>query len=306
MKILVTGGAGFIGSHVVDRYIAEGHTVVIVDNLVTGSMKFVNPHAVFYMCDINSPILEKIFEKERPDVVNHHAAQLNVRRSIENPVYDATINILGLLHVLSYSTKYGVKRFIFISSGGAIYGDAQILPTSETSTILPLCPYGLAKYVGERYIQLFHQLYNLNYVILRYGNVYGPRQNPLGEAGVIAIFIGKMLKGEQPTIFGDGTQTRGYVYVEDVVEANILSLKKGNNQIFNIGVEREITVNDVFHMLQLLLKFPKEPLFGKKPIGEIFRSCLDCTLAKKELGWKEPLSFEEGIKRTVAWSKEDL
>lgn len=299
MKILVTGGAGFIGSHVADRYIAEGHNVVIVDNLIIGSHANIHPSAKFYNCDICSAELEEVFEKEKPDIVNHHAAQVNLRRSLNEPILDAKINVLGLLNVLSCSIKHNIKKFIFISSGGAIYGDATEIPTPEQAPAMPLSPYGLTKYIGERYVQLYAQLYGLEYTILRYANVYGPRQDSKGEAGVIAIFIDKMLNGEQPAIFGDGEQTRDYIFIADVVLANLLALKKGNNETFNIGTGKQTSVNTIFSLLQKETGFNKNAVNTPAISGEVREGALDFSKAKKILGWMPNISLAHGLYITV-------
>lgn len=304
MKILVTGGAGFIGSHVVDKYVEEGHDVVVIDNLATGEEKNINPKARFYNSDITSPELLTIFEKEKPEVVNHHAAQMNVRRSIENPMYDAQINILGLLNVLSCAAKTKVKRFIFISSGGAIYGDAPTIPTHEEIMPTPLSPYGLAKHTGERYVQLAAQEHGFTYIILRYGNVYGPRQNPKGEAGVIAIFIESMLSRRKTIVFGNGKQTRDYVYVADIVTANSRALTVETSGIFNLGTETEASVLEIHAMLQEILSITENPDFAEKRVGEVFRGALNCSAAQSALDWKATISLKEGITKTVQWFKE--
>ncbi len=301
MKIIVTGGAGFIGSHVVDAYCQEGHTVVVVDNLLTGERKNIHPLARFYHCDITSKELLSIFEKEKPDIVNHHAAQMNVRKSLEDPLFNAQSNIMGLLNVLSCAVKTNSKKFIFISSGGAIYGDAAKIPTPETALVQPLSPYGLSKYTGERYIQLYSHLYGLSYTILRYANVYGPRQNPLGEAGVIAIFIDALLKGKQPFIFGDGEQTRDYIYIADIVAANLLCLTKGPNEIFNLGTEKETSVNTLFSLLQSTITSSLKPIHAPKRAGEVSRNALNCQKARSLLEWQVRYPLEEGIRKTVLW-----
>jgi len=239
LKILVTGGAGFIGSHVVDGYIKAGHDVVVVDNLFTGKRENINPEAKFYEIDIRSKGLEKIFEREKPLIVNHHAAQISVPVSVENPIFDAEVNIIGLINILQACVKYGVKKIIFASSGGAIYGEAQEYPTSEKYPPLPLSPYAITKLTSEYYLEFYRHQYRLNYTILRYANIYGPRQIPKGEAGVVAIFIENLLSGRPSVIYHfpdepDG-MARDYCYVEDVVKANILVLKNGSNEIFNIG-----------------------------------------------------------------------
>ncbi len=301
MKILVTGGAGFIGSHVVDAYITAGHEVVVVDNLSGSTKDFINPNARFYYCDITSPQLKEIFEKERPDIVNHHAAQMNVRVSIADPLQDAHVNILGLLNVLRCSVEVDVKKFIFISSGGAVYGENSCIPIMENASSQPLSPYGLAKYTGEQYVALFHKLHGLCYTVLRYGNVYGPRQNSYGEAGVIAIFISRMLHNEQLTIFGDGAQTRDYVYIADIVAANLLCLEKGHYNVFNLGTGKETSVKALFGILQEQLHYTKKPSFANLSAGEIFRNALDCTFAGEMLDWKAKYDLVLGIKETVLW-----
>ncbi|HQU74710.1 MAG TPA: NAD-dependent epimerase/dehydratase family protein, partial [Calditrichia bacterium] len=235
MKILITGGAGFIASNVADRYIELGHEVVIVDNLVTGQRENIPEKATFYEMDICDPELAAVFEKEKPEVVNHHAAQLDVRKSVADPIYDANINVLGSLNILQNCAKFGTRKFIFASTGGAIYGEQDYFPADEHHPNQPLSPYGITKLATEKYLYFFNDSYGLTYTILRYANVYGPRQNPHGEAGVVAIFARRMLKGEQPMINGSGEQTRDYVFVGDVVKANELALTGGDNTIFNIG-----------------------------------------------------------------------
>jgi len=251
MKIIVTGGAGFIGSHVTDRYIAAGHQVVVVDNLTTGKMANLNPKVRFYQSDIRDPGMEEIFGNEKPDVVNHHAAQIDVRKSVQDPVFDAGVNILGMLNLLEKAIRHGVKRFIFASSGGAMYGDQpeNAAPADEETPLRPISPYGVAKATGELYLHYYKIVHGLDYVALRYGNVYGPRQDPFGEAGVVAIFTEKLLADGQPVINGDGLQTRDYVYVEDVAAANLLALHPGASGSFNIGTGLEKNVNELFRGL---------------------------------------------------------
>lgn len=304
MKILITGGAGFIGSHIVDAYIKEGHEVIIIDNLKTGNKKNLNPQATFYECDIcDAKTTLTIFEKEKPDIVNHHAAQVNVRKSIEDPKYDAETNIIGLITLLNAAAKIKVRRFIFISSGGAIYGHAQV-PTKETTIPKPLCPYGVSKYVGEQYVQLYYSLYNLPFIILRYANVYGPRQNPVGEAGVISIFIDKLLKNEEPIIFGDGEQTRDYVHIKDIVTANMVALTKGTNETFNIGTGIQTSVNSLLSIMRQEIISTKTPIHKAEITGEIKHGALDCSKAKKYLAWTPKIKIEEGIKHTINIARE--
>lgn len=307
MKIIVTGGAGFIGSHVTDRYIAAGHQVVVVDNLTTGKMANLNPKVRFYQSDIRDPGMEEIFANEKPDVVNHHAAQIDVRKSVQDPVFDAGVNILGMLNLLEKAIRHGVKRFIFASSGGAMYGDQpeNAAPADEETPLRPISPYGVAKATGELYLHYYKIVHGLDYVALRYGNVYGPRQDPFGEAGVVAIFTEKLLADGQPVINGDGLQTRDYVYVEDVAAANLLALHPRASGSFNIGTGLEKNVNELFRgLLQIMGKSASEVHGPAKP-GEQRRSVLNDTRAQTDLGWQAKVSFEEGLRRTVEYFKKN-
>ncbi len=305
MKILVTGGAGFIASHLVDRLIAEGHRVVVIDNLSAGRRENVNPKALFYEVDIcDAASLEEVFRKETPEVVDHHAAHVNVRKSVEMPAYDANINILGSLNLCELSKKYRVKKFIYISTGGAVYGEPRVLPVNETCPIEPLSQYGVSKHTVEHYLSIFYKLYGLNFTILRYPNVYGPRQSPHGEAGVVAIFSELILQNIRPTIFGDGSKTRDYLYVDDIINANTIVLNNtGIGEIYNLGWGREISDLEVFHTVRRALSSDIEPIFSKKRPGEIDHISLDSSKATKELKWKPEVSFEEGIKRAVQYYK---
>ena len=309
MKILVTGGAGFIGSHVVDGYIKAGHDVVVVDNLFTGKRENINPEAKFYEIDIRSKGLEKIFEREKPLIVNHHAAQISVPVSVENPIFDAEVNIFGLINILQACVKYGVKKIIFASSGGAIYGEAQEYPTSEKYLPLPLSPYAITKLTSEYYLEFYRHQYGLNYTILRYANIYGPRQIPKGEAGVVAIFIENLLSGRPSVIYHfpdepDG-MARDYCYVEDVVKANILVLKNGSNEIFNIGSGKPTRTRELYKILYDLINnsnsLLRTPIPAPPRHGDIKRSCLNIDKAKRMLGWTLDVSLEEGLKKTVQW-----
>ncbi len=306
MKILVTGGAGFIASHVTDRYLQLGHEVAVVDNLSTGFRENINKDAIFYEEDIRKfDAIDKIFKDFKPDIVNHHAAQMDVRKSVEDPVYDAECNILASLNLIIKAVEYNVKRFIYISTGGAVYGEPKELPVKETHPINPECQYGISKHTVEHYLYLYKLLYGLDYVVLRYPNVYGPRQNPMGEAGVVAIFCGKMLKNEQPVIFGDGEQLRDYVYIDDVVEANVLALNKGSG-IYNIGSGIGSSVNFIYRILADELGYKNKPVYDRPRKGEIYKIYLNADLAKKELGWSYKVKFEEGLRRTARWFKERL
>jgi len=297
VKTLVTGGAGFIASHLVDRLIDEGHSVVVVDNLSAGRFENVNKSATFYKIDIcNSTALELIFKKEKPEVVNHHAAQVNVRKSVDTPMYDANVNILGSLNLCELSRKFQVKKFIYASTGGAVYGEPKSLPVKETCPVEPISQYGVSKHTVEHYLYIFYKLYGLNFTVLRYPNVYGPRQSPHGEAGVIAIFSEQILKNKRPTIFGDGSKTRDYVYVGDIITANMTVLNNsGNGEIYNLGWGREITDYEVFETVRRALLSNIEPIFGQKRPGEIEHISLDSSKATKALGWKPKITFEEGV-----------
>ena len=297
MKTLVTGGAGFIASHLVDRLIGEGHSVVVVDNLSAGRFENVNKSATFYKIDIcNSTALELIFKKERPEVVNHHAAQVNVRKSVDTPMYDANVNILGSLNLCELSRKFQVKKFIYASTGGAVYGEPKSLPVKETCPVEPISQYGVSKHTVEHYLYIFYKLYGLNFTVLRYPNVYGPRQSPHGEAGVIAIFSEQILKNKRPTIFGDGSKTRDYVYVGDIITANMTVLNNsGNGEIYNLGWGKEITDYEVFETVRRAFLSNIKPIFGQKRPGEIEHISLDSSKATKALGWKPKITFEEGV-----------
>jgi UDP-glucose 4-epimerase len=304
MKVLVTGGAGFIGSNVVDKLINRDYEVAIIDDLSTGRLENLNERARFYKVDICSPELEGIFRKEMPEIVNHHAAQIDVRRSLDNPILDAQINIMGSLNLLGCCQKYGAKKVIYASTGGAIYGEPESLPASEDCSIKPLSPYGVNKYIVEKYLPLYRQNYNLDYTILRYGNVYGPRQDPHGEAGVVAMFIEGMLRGKRPIVFGDGEQTRDFVYVDDVVNANLFVLDDGDGGIFNIGTGHPTSVNELFKLLKEILKYNNQPLYGNERPGEIRNIYLDITRAQRNIGWRPEVGLEEGLVRTIRWLSE--
>lgn len=306
MKVLVTGGAGFIGSHVVDGLVGDGHQVVVVDNLSSGSRKNLHPEATFYQVDIRSPELAQVFEKERPDLVNHHAAQMSVHVSLQDPREDAEINVMGSLNVIECCKSYGVEKIIYISTGGAIYGEPQYLPCDEEHPVNPLCPYGVTKHTVEHYLYLYRQLYGLNHTVLRYPNVYGPRQDPYGEAGVVAIFVGQMLEGQQAVTNGSGEQERDFVYVTDVVEANLLAMKNGDGGIFNIGWGRGTSVNQIFQTLAGITGYGRGAFHGPPLPGEVFKICLDATRAERELGWAARTPLEEGLRQTVEYFRTQL
>lgn len=304
MKILVTGGAGFIGSNIVDELIEKKHKVVIVDNLATGNIKNVNKKAKFCrvsVCDKKK--IDEVFEKEKFDTVIHLAAQLDVRKSVEDPCFDADVNIKGTLNILQACKSTKVKKIIFSSSGGTIYGECGSKAPDEKAVANPLSPYGVAKLSVEHYIKAYSALYGLKYTVLRYANVYGPRQDPFGEAGVVAIFIGKMLKNEDVFIFGNGKQLRDYVYVKDVVSANVKSLIKGNNEIINIGTQKTFSVNGLFKELAKITNYQKKPIYKSKRNGELQKSFLNVSKAKKILNWKPVTEISQGLEKTVSFFK---
>ncbi|MEO5656866.1 MAG: NAD-dependent epimerase/dehydratase family protein [Nitrospiria bacterium] len=306
MRIVVTGGAGFIGSHIADRLIEEGHEVSIVDDLSTGKKKHVNRKAELYKLDILSPKLEKVFKKERPEVIVHHAAQMDVRRSVADPLFDGQVNILGTVNVLEQAVKIGAKRVIFASSGGAVYGEPLAFPAAEDHPAHPLSPYGISKLSGEHYLYYYARTYGLQSAVLRYGNVYGPRQDPFGEAGVVAIFTLRLLQNEQPIIYGNGKQTRDYVAVEDVVEANMAVLNGGLNDTFNVSTGRETSVNQLFRMLADVIGSPVKERYGPERRGEQLRSSLDATKLSKACDWEPRTSLQDGLKRTVEYFRQTV
>lgn len=300
MKVLVTGGAGFIGSHVVDTYVDNGYEVVVVDDLSTGRLSNLNPAATFYKLDIRSPQLVSVFERELPDYVNHHAAQMDVRRSVIDPLFDADVNILGSINLIECAKNFEVKRFIYISTGGAVYGEPEYLPCDEAHPIKPICQYGASKHTVEHYLFMYQQLYGLEFVVLRYPNVYGPRQDPHGEAGVVAIFTAQMLNGKQATVNGDGEQERDFVYVGDCARANLLALQtKNGSTIYNLGSGQGTSVNQIFAVLKEITRYKLERFHGPAKVGETRRIYLDAKKARDELDWFPTVSLEEGLKRTV-------
>jgi UDP-glucose 4-epimerase len=306
MKIALTGGAGFIASNIADEYIALGHEVHIFDNLSTGKLENVNPKAKFHETDIRTPEIRRFFELEQFDIVNHHAAQMDVRVSVGNPAFDAGVNIIGSINVYEAAVATGVKKIIFASTGGAVYGEADILPTSEDYPPKPCSPYGISKYANEKYLYYYSEIRKIETAILRYSNVYGPRQNSQGEAGVVAIFIGKMLQGEQPYIYGDGLNTRDYVFVSDVVKANVLALSDAYKGIYNICTAIEVNVNEVFDKIKSITdaKCERAHLEGKQ--GEQRRSCCSYDKIKRELGWTPDVDLDMGLRLTVEYFKKNV
>ena len=299
MKVLVTGGAGFIGSHLVDRLVQEGNEVVVIDNLSTGKRKQVSKKAQFYKMDIQSKRVERVFRKERPSVMVHLAAQMNVRLSTEDPLFDAEVNILGTLNLLENAVKHGVRKVSFASSGGAVYGEQEVFPAPESHRTDPMSPYGISKLAGEKYLAYYSNTAGLRHVALRFGNVYGPRQEPEGEAGVIAIFSKIMLEGGQPIINGTGKQTRDFVYVDDVVEAIMTTIGEDVQGIYNVGTGKESTVNECYGIIKELTNSSCKDLYGAAKKGEQFRSVVDVTKLKENFGWEPQVSLADGLKQTV-------
>lgn len=306
MKILVTGGAGFIASQVADAFINEGHQVLIVDDLSTGFEKNINPKAKFIKANICDLELSKLFEKEKFDLINHHAAQMDVRRSVADPIFDANINILGTINLLKNAVKTGVKKFMFASTGGAVYGEQKYFPADEEHPSNPLSPYGISKLSVEKYLYFYKAQYNLNYTILRYANIYGPRQNPFGEAGVVAIFSSKLLKDELPVINGTGKQTRDYVFVGDVVKANLVTLDDKESEIYNVGTGIETDVNELFGLLNKITGKQREEKHGPAAPGEQMRSVITSDKIFNKFSWRPSTSLEEGLKKTVEFFAQNL
>lgn len=298
-RILVTGGAGFIGSHVADAYIAAGHHVSIADNLVSGARRNLPAAATFYEVDINSPELAAVFDREQPDFVNHLAAQIDVRKSLEEPAYDAETNIIGSIRLLEQSVKHGVKKFLFASTGGAIYGEPKTLPASEETPSAPLCHYGVSKYCVEQYIHLYHTLYKLPYTILRFPNVYGPRQSPHGEAGVCSILAGLMLEGKPPVLYGNGEPLRDYVYVGDIARGATLALEKGDGAIINLGSGKGTSVSELFNQFKEIIGFDGAPILKPLRTGEVARIYTTGQRAWQLLGWKPMMELREGLRLTT-------
>jgi len=303
MKVLVTGGAGFIGSHVVDAYLDAGWDVAVVDNLSTGTRANLTDRATFYHLDVRDPALRDVLLRERPDVVNHHAAQASVPLSVADPRLDADINILGAINLFDACRAAGVRRIVYASTGGALYGDPERLPADEETPIRPLAPYGVSKYAGEHYLRVLAGP-GIAWAVLRYSNVYGPRQDPHGEAGVVAIFTRAMLEGRAPTIFGDGTQTRDFVYVGDVARANVLAAAAGAPGAANIATGTETPVNDIYRILAGLTGLRAPAVHAPPREGEVYRIVLEVTRARRWLGWTPAVGLADGLRRTVQWFRE--
>ncbi len=306
MKILVTGGAGFIGSHVVDMLIEENHEVHVIDNLSTGVKSNLHEDAIFHEIDIRSDEVFELWEQERFEIMVHLAAQMNVRKSVEDPRFDADVNLLGMINLMEAGRKSGLKRVVFSSTGGAAYDDNVPFPTPETSPARPVSPYGIGKMATELYLNYYNKEYGIEYTALRLGNVYGPRQNPHGEAGVVSIFVERLLKGEKAIINGDGLQTRDYVFCKDVARAINLAINSNVVDYFNVGTSIETNVVDLFHAIKKSTSsnFPEK--HGESMPGEVRRSSLDYNKIKKALQWKPLVSFSDGIAMTVEYFRRKL
>ena len=310
MRILVTGGAGFIGSHLVDHYLAAGHEVAVLDNLCTGkreNLAGVLGRVAFFEADIaDQEAVERAFSAFKPEVVSHHAAQMSVKASTDDPAHDAQSNVIGLIRVLEAAVRHGARKLIFASSGGTVYGDSAFIPSPEDAPLVPLSPYGITKMVGEHYLKFFKEVHGLDYTVFRYGNVYGPRQDPHGEAGVVAIFAKRLLAGQAPVIHWDGEQRKDYVHVSDVARANLLALTAGDGRAYNLGAGVATSVNELFTALENRLGTGILPHYGPKRDGDVRLSYLDIARVREELGWSPRVSLGEGMVDTVAFFREQV
>ena len=304
MRALVTGGAGFIASHVSDGLLERGHEVAIVDNLVTGKPENVPSGARFHEVDVRDPGLADVFAAERPDIVYHLAAQMDVRKSVADPRYDADVNLLGTLNLLECCRTYGTRKLVYAGTGGAMFGEAAYLPVDEKHPVLPISPYGVSKHTVEHYLYAYRENFGLDFTVLRYPNVYGPRQDPHGEAGVVAIFSLQLLNGETPRIFGDGTKTRDYCFVGDIVEANMLAIERGSGGLFNIGRGIEVSDRQVFETVRDAVGVDVEPEYAPTRPGEVEHIALDATLARDTLGWEWKVDLPDGVGRAVDFYRE--
>jgi UDP-glucose 4-epimerase len=303
VKILVTGGAGFIGSHIVDAFLSAGHTVSVVDDLSTGFRHNLASGVPLHVVDIRDHRLNEVFETERPDVVCHQAARANVRESFEKPLLYADVNVIGSLNLLECCRRFGVRKVLYASTGGAVYGPPERLPVSEDHPVNPLDPYGASKHHVEHYLHLYEKNYGLTFSSLRYPNVYGPRQNPFGEAGVVAIFTRQMLDKKQPVINGSGEQERDFVNVTDIARANLLALDRGDGEILNIGSGLATSVNTIYSTLADLTGYPEKAVYAPAKSGEVFRIYLNADRAGRILGWTPRVGLVEGLRATVEYFK---
>jgi UDP-glucose 4-epimerase len=306
VRILVTGGAGFIGSHVVDGFLGAGHEVAVIDNMSTGDKANLNPDVKLFECDIRDPDLGKVFEEFKPEVVDHHAAQANVPASLTDPVYDASVNVLGGLNLLKNAAQHGVRKFIYVSSGGAMYGepDPAALPVRESAPVRPLSPYGASKQALEAWLGVYQRTFGLDYTVLRYANIYGPRQGIREEGAVVAVFATRMARDAAVTIDGTGQQTRDFVYVGDCVTANVAALDRGSGGSFNIGTGRETPIREIFELMAEVSGFTRQPDYGPARKGDVMRIVLDPSLAREELGWRAEMPLFDGLARTFQFFRD--
>jgi UDP-glucose 4-epimerase len=307
VRILVTGGAGFIASHISDAFLKAGHEVLVVDNLSTGNRANLPSAARFAEVDIASPEIREVVREFQPEIVDHHAAHADVRQSVADPAYDARVNVLGTIGLIAASVEAGVRKFVFASSGGAIYGDPDMVPNDEQHPARPISPYAASKAAGEVYLEMFSRVHGLDYTILRYPNIYGPRQHPYTEEGqVVALFGRMMLEGRQPTIFGDGKQQRDFLYVGDVVDANLRALEAGSGGTFNLGHGVGVSVTQLAEALRPLTGYTGEIGYAPARPGEVYRIALDASRAREGLGWTPRTSLEEGLRQTVEWLRSTM
>ncbi|WP_322906570.1 SDR family NAD(P)-dependent oxidoreductase [Paenibacillus sp. SGZ-1009] len=306
MRVLITGGAGFIGSHITDLLIEKGYETYVIDNLSTGKRENINNKTHFYEMDIrDEQKMSSFFEEHSIDIVIHHAAQVSVQQSLKNPLEDLSINVQGTLNVLSNAVKYNVKKIIYASSA-AVYGFPQYLSIDEEHPINPISFYGISKLTPEQYIKVYASMHNIKYTILRYANVYGMRQDPRGEGGVVSIFLDKFLSGNTPTIYGDGEQTRDFIYVKDIAQANLLSLTSADNMVLNVGTNKEVSVNELCNEIQQLIKSDQNSVHAQQRSGDIDKSVLSNELMKSIFNWQPEFNLKEGLKQTIAFYKKEL
>ena len=305
MKVLVTGGAGFVGSHVVDALLDAGHAPVVVDNLSTGLRENFPDGIPLHVVDLRDAGFGELVTAEQPDAICHFAAQIDVRRSVQEVAVDAEVNIVGTIQVLEAARVLGVQRLVFASTGGALYGETEVIPSPEHTTVAPLAPYGTSKRCAELYLELYQRLYDLPSCALRFANIYGPRQDPAGEAGVVAIFISRICNGQPPTIYGDGLQTRDFVYAGDAARATVLALERDVTGTFNIGTGRETTVNALYERIAALMGYHEPAVHAPARPGEARRSCLDARRAGEQLGWTPAVSLDDGLIRTIEHFRTD-
>jgi len=307
MKTMVTGGAGFIGSHVVDACLDAGHDVIVVDDLSTGKRRNVNARARIYVANIcDTEALDKIFADEKPEVVCHLAAKANVRESMIEPLLYAQVNVMGSLSLLEIARRWGCRKVVYASTGGAVYGEPEYLPVDENHPIKPIDPYGASKHHVEHYLWIYGKHFALDFTILRFPNVYGPRQDPFGEAGVVAIWAAQMLNGGKPLINGSGEQERDFVYVADIARANVLALTRGGGQTINLGSGKGTTINQIFRHLKAITNSACEEVHGPAKIGEVFKTYLQAEKARTELGWEPLVSLQDGLEKTVDYFRQTI